>query len=131
MVRSIVATAVFASLAFAAQANEGADLSMKSRASASASAASASSGASSGRQNEAPFTYGRDPMPQLILLEAQERRLGPKGSCEFTARDLCYDIADGRIVYRPARQYMPTFNGLTPENVTLRSNRIVFKYSFK
>jgi hypothetical protein len=122
MRRSIVATVILAGLAFAAQANDGVELSLKSRASAAASA--------SMKQGDAPFTYGRDPMPQLLLLDEQERR-GPRGSCEFSARDLCYDIADARVVYRPARAYMPRFNGLTPENVTFRANRIILKYSFK
>jgi hypothetical protein len=66
----------------------------------------------------------------LLLLDEQERR-GPRGACEFSARDLCYDLADGRVVFRPARAYMPKIDGLTAENVTLRSNRVVFKYSFK
>jgi hypothetical protein len=123
---SIVATVILASLAFAAQANDGVELSLKSRASASASAAASASM----KQGDAPFTYGRDPMPQLLLLDELERR-GPRGSCEFSARDLCYDIADARVVYRPARAYMPRINGLTPENVTFRANRIIFKYSFK
>jgi hypothetical protein len=122
--RRSIATALFASLAFAAQANDGVELSLKSKASASA-------GAVATKQGEAPFTYGRDPMPQLLMLEEQERRAGPRGGCEFTARDICYDIADGRVVYRPVRAYMPTIGGLTPESVSLRANRIVFKYSFK
>jgi hypothetical protein len=122
MRRSIVFTTILASLAFAAQANDGVELSLKTKALASAGAIT--------KQSDAPFTYGRDPMPQLLMLEEQERR-GPKGSCEFSARDLCYDLSDGRLVYRPARQFMPKFEGLTPENITLRSNRIVFKYSFR
>jgi hypothetical protein len=122
MRRSIVFT-LFAFLALAAQANDGVELSLKSRALASAAGATA-------KQADAPFTYGRDPMPQLLLLEEQERR-GPRGSCEFSARDLCYDLSDGRVVYRPARAYMPKIDGLTAENVTLRANRIVLKYSFR
>jgi len=41
------------------------------------------------------------------------------------------DAADGRIVYRAAREYMPKIDGLKPESVSLRSHRLVFKYSFK
>ena len=44
---------------------------------------------------------------------------------EFSANDLCYDLADARIVYRPARKYMPSVDGLKAENVSLRHNRIV------
>jgi hypothetical protein len=121
MYRSIAFT-VLAFLALAARANDGVELSLKNRALASAGA--------SVKQADAPFTYGRDPMPQLLLLEEQERR-GPRGSCEFSARDLCYDLADGRVVYRPARQYMPAIDGLKAENVTFRTNRIVVRYSFR
>jgi hypothetical protein len=78
----------------------------------------------------APFAVGRDPWPQLALREEQEMR-GPQGSCEYSTRDVCYDMADARLVYRPARQYMPKIGELTPENVQLRPNRIVFKYSFR
>ena len=123
MRRSIVFT-LFAFLALAAQANDGVELSLKNRALASAAGASV-------KQADAPFTYGRDPMPQLLMMEEQERRGGPRGGCEFSARDLCYDLADGRVVYRPARQYMPKIDGLKAENVTFRTNRIVVKYSFK
>lgn len=121
--RNWIFTALIASLALAAQANDGAELSLKSKALAAA-------GSTSMKTSEAPFAYGRDPMPQLLMIEEQERR-GPKGACEFSARDLCYDLADGRVVYRPAREWMPKFDGLQAENVQFRTNRIVFKYSFK
>jgi len=61
----------------------------------------------------------------------QEDPDGPRGACESSTSDLCYSLADGRIVYRPARQYMPKFDGLTAENISLRRNAIRFKYSFK
>jgi hypothetical protein len=118
----IVATALFASLGFAAQANETADISLKSKALASAGAPAPKA--------DAPFINGRDPLPVLLMQEEQERR-GPRGSCEAAARDLCFDAADGRVVYRPARKYMPQFDGLRPESIALRSNRVTFKYSFR
>ena len=69
--------------------------------------------------------------PQLLLAEEQETR-GPKGvGCEFSAKDVCYDLTAGRVVYRGARAYMPTIEGLTPDSVSLRHNRVTFKYSFK
>ena len=118
----IVATAVLASLAFAVQAADGVELSLRTKALASASVAP---------KSDAPFAAGRDPLPQLLLLEEQERR-GPNGTgCEFTARDVCYDLTDGRVVYRGARAYMPAIEGLTPESISVRSNRVTFKYSFK
>ncbi|HEX3097909.1 MAG TPA: hypothetical protein VHQ02_09330 [Usitatibacter sp.] len=78
----------------------------------------------------APLAGGRDPWPEIAMREEREMR-GPRGSCEYSTRDVCYDVADARLVYRPARQYMPKIGELTPENVQLRPNRIVLKYSFR
>jgi hypothetical protein len=114
-----VAATVF--LAFPVQASDAVELSLRNKALASAGIA---------KHADAPFAQGRDPMPQLILLEEQARR-GPRGACDVATKDLCYDLADGRIVYRAARGYMPSVTGLTPESVALRHNRVVFKYSFK
>ncbi len=117
----IAATAVLVSLAFAANAADGVELSLKTKELAS----------STKPKSDAPFAAGRDPFPLLMLQEEQERR-GPVGvGCEFTARDVCYDLNDRRVVYRPVRAYMPKVDGLRPESVSLRHNRIVFKYSFK
>ena len=66
----------------------------------------------------------------MLLLEEQQAR-ATKSACESTARDLCYDLTEGRVVYRGARGYMPTTAGLSPEGVALRRNRIVFRYSFR
>ena len=79
---------------------------------------------------DAPFRAGRDPMPELLLREEQERR-GPRGACDVNATSLCYDMADGRVVYRPARRYMPAVEGLKAESISLRRDKIVFKYSFR
>ena len=124
MRRNIAATAIL-SLAFAAQANDAVfDLSAKSKAMAAVSTPNT-------KQVEAPFTSGaRDPLPQLLMAEEQDRRL-VKGTCEAAARDLCFDAASGRVVYRGARTFMPKFDGLTAESVSVRGNRINFKYSFK
>ena len=122
MRRLIVATA-FLSLAFAAQAGDVVELSLKSKALASAAAPST-------KQAEAPFTSARDPMPELLMMEELERR-GARSTCEAAARDLCFDAAEGRIVYRAARNYMPRIEGLTAESITVKSNRVTFKYSFK
>lgn len=117
MRRLIVATAVLASLGFTAQANDALDLSLKSN-------------TLSAKQTEAPFVAGRDPLPFILMQEEQERR-GFRGTCEAAARDLCYDAASGRVVYRAARKYMPQFDGLTAESVSVRGNRVTLKYSFK
>jgi hypothetical protein len=120
MFRSIAVLATL-SLALAAQANDGVELTLRTKALASASTL---------KHADAPFTSGRDPLPQLLLLEEQESH-GPRGSCDYTSKDLCYDLADGRVVYRAAREYMPTLAGLKAESVSLRRSRVVFKYSFR
>jgi hypothetical protein len=119
----ILLAAVLASTATCGQAEDGIDLSTRSKSLAAASAVPA-------KQADAPFRAGRDPLPEMLLRDEQERR-GPRGSCELAATSLCYDLADGRVVYRPARQYMPRFEGLTAESVSLRRDRLVLKYSFK
>ena len=63
-------------------------------------------------------------VPRRDLREDQSR-----SSCE-SGRDLCYDAQSGRIVYKPARQLMPDIPGLQAENISVKRDRIVFKYSF-
>ena len=121
MIRSIAVSAIL-SLALVAQANDGVELSLRNKALASAGSVT--------KHADAPFATGRDPLPELLRLDEQEREV-PKSACESTSRDLCYDLADRRIVYRPARNYMPSMSGLKAESVSLRHNRLVFKYSFR
>jgi hypothetical protein len=45
-------------------------------------------------------------------------------------RALCYDSNSGRIVYKAARGYMPSIPGLQPQDVSIRRDRIVFRYAF-
>ena len=118
----LVVTSILAVLAISAQANEGVDLSMKSKSMAAAPMPA--------RNAEAPFRAARDPMPELLYRDELERR-GPAGACQQNATALCYDLADGRIVYRPARKYMPQIDGFRAESISLRRDRIVLKYSFK
>jgi hypothetical protein len=110
-----------ASLALPAMANEGVELSVKSRSLAAAAEPS--------KNTQAPFRHARDPMPELVLREQEERR-GPAGACENGTGAVCYDLTSGKIVYRGARAYMPKVDGLTPESISLRRDRIVLKYSF-
>jgi hypothetical protein len=122
---SYLGTLLLASLAFPAAAVEGVDLSMKSRRMAATSMAVPSKSA------QAPFMqHARDPMPELVLREAEERR-GPAGACENAGGSVCYDVASGKIVYRGARAYMPKVDGLKPESVSLRRGRLTLKYSFQ
>ncbi len=77
-----------------------------------------------------PGSYARDPLNALMQVEAKEH-VAPSASCDATGHALCYNLADGRIVYRGAREYMPKVQGLTPESLGLRHNRVVFSYTFK
>ena len=121
--RRLLAIAIVASLGLPALAAEGGELSLSSR-----GVAAPVAGAKS-LNLDAPFRAGRNPLPEMILTEELARR-GPRGNCETTTTDLCYDIRDGRVVYRRAREYMPRIEGLTAESVSVRRDRVIFKYSF-
>lgn len=123
MNRSLWATLFLASLGLAAHANDAVESALAPRVTAVSAISS----------RIAPYTQGRDPLPEMSLREEQERRVSTPGgsTCQHSAQDLCYDLADRRVVYRPVRRYMPKFEGLTPENVSLRHDRIVIKYSFR
>ena len=124
MRRSLVVTAIFATVSLPVGAHEGVELSNKARMLASTSEGLPAKNA------EAPFRQVRDPLPEMLMREEQERK-GVRGTCDAAATALCYDVNDGRISYRGARQYMPQMEGLRAEAVSLRHDRITFKYSFK
>ncbi len=56
---------------------------------------------------------------------------GPHGACESATIDVCYDLLEGRVVFRPVRRYMPKLGELEPDSMSLRPNRITFRYTFK
>jgi hypothetical protein len=114
--------ALVASLPSGAWALEGVEATLRSRSLEAAAALPAATA-------EAPFRARRDPMPGLILREELARR-ATRGGCEH-ASELCYDLAEGRVVYRPARAWMPPVEGLRAESISLRRDRVVFKYSFR
>jgi hypothetical protein len=79
----------------------------------------------------APFLrHARDPLPELMMREHEERR-GPSGACENGTSSVCYDVASRKIVYRGARKYMPQIDGLRAESISLRRDRLILKYSFQ
>jgi hypothetical protein len=126
MRRSLWVALLLASPGFAAHANDGAEPTLKSKAMASAGAPATLVTATS----QAPFLQARDPLPAMILREEQESRAG-RGTCQHSANDLCYDLSEGRVSYRPIRRYMPRVDGLTAESISVRHDRVVFKYSFR
>ena len=68
--------------------------------------------------------------PELLLGSRQETAQEATHSSCSGERSLCYDSASGRVVYKPARQLMPAFPGLRPENISIKRNQIVLRYSF-
>jgi hypothetical protein len=70
-----------------------------------------------------------EPERESLLAPRDLREDSSKSSCE-AGRDLCYDRQSGRVVYKAARQYMPDIPGLRAENISVKRDRIVFKYSF-
>jgi hypothetical protein len=52
-----------------------------------------------------------------------------RSSCE-NDNAVCYDARSGHIVYKPARALMPEIPGLQPENISVKRDKIVFRYTF-
>jgi hypothetical protein len=68
---------------------------------------------------------------EFELLPRRDERLEASRSSCSGERSLCYDTASGRIVYKPAREFMPDIPGLQRENISVKRDRIVFRYSFR
>lgn len=129
MRRTMLALAL-AGLAFTAAANDGVELSMKSSKALAASSSAALFVSPAKQGTSAPFTYAHDPMPQLVLLDDQEKAVA-HGACDSSVKAVCYDVGQQRIVYRGGREYMPSVQGLRAESLSFRHNRVVFNYSFR
>ena len=115
-----LALAALLAAAPCAPAAEGPDSGLRTKSLAAAAAPGAS----------APFLQLREPLPQS-LLRMDHGRQEPRVGCDQAARDLCYDWNDRRIVYRPARAFMPRIEGMTPESVSVRQDRVTLRYSFR
>ena len=71
------------------------------------------------------------PEPELDLLpQPSDPRLESKRWTCDGERSLCYDPTTRRIVYKPARLLMPEIPGLRRENISVKRDRVTFKYSF-
>jgi hypothetical protein len=78
----------------------------------------------------APFAMPIGAEPELDLLPRRDLRQDQsRSSCNGDSA-LCYDAAERRIVYKPARNLMPDLPGFTRENISVKRDRIVFRYSF-
>jgi hypothetical protein len=78
----------------------------------------------------APFVEPVAMEPDLDLVPRRDERQGESRSSCNSDRALCYDPGSGRIVYKPARQFMPDIPGLQRENISVKRDRIVLRYSF-
>ena len=80
---------------------------------------------------QAPFVMPLTsaPDPELLPPSADGRLEQSRSSCR-SDRSLCYDAASGRIVYKPARALMPDIPGLQRENISVKRDRIVLRYTF-
>jgi len=47
------------------------------------------------------------------------------------APETCAEGSEGRLFYRGARRYMPAWDGLAAEGISLRRDRLVLRYSFR
>jgi hypothetical protein len=77
----------------------------------------------------APFVLSEEDPTDLDFVPHPESRRGSPSSCDGE-RTLCYDPTNGHIVYKPVRQFMPDIPGLQRENISVKRDRIVFRYSF-
>ena len=126
------ATLMTASLVAAAGNDAPVELRTKALASAASTSVLAGPMIGSTHRLDAPFMpSSHDPLPAILQEEEQAQHAATVGRCDYNATSLCYDAADGRVVYRGAREYMPKVDGLSPESVSVRRNTVVFKYSFK
>jgi len=66
----------------------------------------------------------------LGLVPKHDARHQQSRSACTNASTLCYDASENRIVFKPARNLMPDLPGMTRENISVKRDRIVFRYSF-
>ncbi|HUQ29453.1 MAG TPA: hypothetical protein VM051_12725 [Usitatibacter sp.] len=86
--------------------------------------------ASAPNYSNAPFAMPIGGEPELALIPRNDLRQEQSRSSCSSESALCYDAASGRIVYKPARNLMPDLPGFTRENISVKRDRIVFRYSF-
>jgi hypothetical protein len=89
------------------------------------------SAAATPNPNYAPFVMPASSDPEIDLLPRRDMRQDEsRSACNNQQRSLCYDAASGRIEFRPARNFMPDLPGLQRETISVKRDRIIFKYSF-
>ncbi len=68
-------------------------------------------------------------VPHLTYAAADGQRQLPHG-CAKQSGALCYDYRGGHAVYKPMRKLLPDIPGMTPDNLSIRRNKIIARYSF-
>jgi hypothetical protein len=115
----VLAFALGAAPAQAAAAENAAPLQLQAKAAVAADAP----------HRNAPFVIPASGPSLDLSAQAARPPERSRSSCAGSA-DLCYDTTAGHLVYKPARQFMPDIPGLRPENISVKRDRIVFRYSF-
>lgn len=85
---------------------------------------------STATHQNAPFVMPLAGERKVDLLPPRDERQEVSRSSCSGEHSLCYDPTSGHIVYKPARSLMPVIPGLQPENISLKRDRIVLRYSF-
>jgi hypothetical protein len=80
----------------------------------------------------APFLASvADPALDFVPRGDDERLRQSRSSCDRPGQSLCYDPGSGKIVYKKARELMPGLPGFRAEHISLRRDRVTFKYTFQ
>lgn len=80
--------------------------------------------------NAAPFV---SPIGEPEVTIALRPRRDPRDDLTSSScgeRAVCYDPSSGRIEFTSARNFMPELPGLQRETISIKRDRIIFKYSF-
>ncbi len=79
----------------------------------------------------APFvSHPAAAVPEIEVLPRYASRPDEsRSACDGTAA-VCYDPSSGRIEVASVRNYMPDIPGLRRETISVKRDRILFRYSF-
>jgi hypothetical protein len=78
----------------------------------------------------APFVEHPIGGPEIELLPRQPLRLNESRSACDGTNAVCYDPSSGRIEVASARNFMPDLPGLRRETISIKRDRITFRYTF-
>jgi hypothetical protein len=120
MMKALTGVLVLAAVMPAAQAEDLVGLHLRSKAAIATAAP----------HRSAPYVQPLgEPEREPLVTPRDLRQDESRSSCE-SSRALCYDPGSGRIVYKPARQYMPGLPGMQADSISVKRDKLVFKYTF-